>query len=202
MALTQKAKDHLVAGIASRKGGKEIAQALDAAQVFPIPLTSLLDPDGDPLVKFVDGASAVPGWNLADSEALNLRWNNHATPNAVLGQIALPPGLENGVHKLTLEFLCSKSGATVGDATTLLVTAFLTAAGALHDADADAGGTTNALVGNAAAKTTAVLSRDIAAADVPTDARSLTFTFQPTNGTLGTDDLMVHDVRLVVSKVV
>lgn len=163
--------------------------------IMPIPLASLLDPDGDPLAKFADGASAVPGFNLADSEALNLRWNNHATPNLVFGQIALPPDLDD-TQDAQLEFLCSKSGATVGDATTLTVTAFILAAGDLHDADANAGGVTNAIAGAAAAKTTAVLSRTIAAADIPAGARSMAFTFKPTDGTLGTDDFMVHDVRL------
>jgi hypothetical protein len=66
----------------------------------------------------------------------------------------------------------------------------------LHDADSNCGGVTGALVGNATAKTTAVLSLTLAAADIPANARSMTFTVTPTAGTLGTDDLMVHSVRL------
>lgn len=156
-----------------------------------IPLTSFLDADGDPLAKFVSAASPTFGFNLADSEALNLRWNNDATPGTALCQIALPHDLDDTADA-QLEFLCSKSGATVGDATTLTITAFLTAEGDLHDADTNAGGVTNALVGNAAAKTTDVLSRTIAAADIPAGARSMTFTVTPTAGLLGTDDLMIH----------
>ena len=68
--------------------------------------------------------------------------------------------------------------------------------GDLHDADADAGGTTDALVGNAAAKTTKKLTLEISAANVPAGAHSLTFTVTPTAGLLGTDDLMIHSVRL------
>jgi hypothetical protein len=199
MTISDKAKDRLASGLASRKAAKEVGYALDAAQIINIPLTSLLDPDGDPIVKFVNGASTLPGWSLTDSEAVCLRWNNDAAPGIVIGQVMLPPGLDS-TYSMALEFLCSKTGATVGDATTLTVTAFLTAAGALHDADADAGGVTNALTGDAAAKTTAVLTRTITGANIPTDARSMSFTFKPTAGTLGTDDLCVHDVRLVISK--
>ena len=55
---------------------------------------------------------------------------------------------------------------------------------------------TNALAGAAAAKTTALLSHTIVAADVPALARSMTFTVTPTAGLLGTDDLMLHEARL------
>lgn len=171
------------------------ADAVTANAIMRIPLTSFLDADGDPLAKFVSAGSPTFGFNLADSEALNLRWNNDATPGTALCQIALPPDLDD-TAAAQLEFLCSKSGATVGDATTLTITAFIIAAGDLHDADANAGGVTGALVGNAAAKTTALLSLTIAAADIPASARSMTFTVTPTAGTLGTDDLMIHDVRL------
>ena len=160
-----------------------------------IPIASFLDADGDPLAKFVSDDNTTFGFNLADSEALNLRWNNHATPGTALTQVSLPYDLDDTAAAY-LEFLCSKSGATVGDATTLTLTAYITAAGDLHDADANCGGVTNALTGDAAAKTTAVLSRTIAAADIPANARSMTFTVTPTAGTLGTDDLMIHSVRL------
>lgn len=179
--------------------GPHVAAALrdatTANAMVPIPLASFVDADGDPLAKFADGASTTPGFNLADSEAFGIRWNNHATPAAILGQVSLPKDLDDA-HDAYLEFLCSKTGATVGDATTLTTTAFLTAAGALHDADANAGGATSAMVGDAAAKTTAVISRTIAAADIPADARSMTFTVKPTDGTLGTDDIIIHEVRL------
>lgn len=160
-----------------------------------VPLTSFLDADGDPLAKFVSAGSPTFGFNLADSEALNLRWNNDATPGTALCQLSLPPDLDD-TAAAELEFLCSKSGATVGDATTLAVTAFILSAGDLHDADANAGGTTDAVVGNATAKTTKKLTLTIAAADIPASAHSMTFTVTPTAGTLGTDDFMIHSVRL------
>jgi hypothetical protein len=171
------------------------ADASTANAYVHVPLTSFLDADGDPLAKFVSAGSPTFGFNLADSEALNLRWNNDATPGTALCQVSLPPDLDDTANA-QLEFLCSKSGATVGDATTLTITAFILTAGDLHDADADAGGVTDALVGNAAAKTTKKLTRTIAAADIPASAHTMTFTVAPTAGLLGTDDLMLHSVRL------
>jgi len=171
------------------------ADAATANAYVHVPLTSFLDADGDPLAKFVSAGTPTFGFNLADSEALNLRWNNDATPGTALCQLSLPPDLDDSAAA-QLEFLCSKSGATVGDATTLTCTAFILAAADLHDADANAGGVTDALVGNATAKTTKKLTLTIAAGDIPADAHSMTFTVTPTAGTLGTDDLMVHSVRL------
>lgn len=160
-----------------------------------IPLNSFVDADGDPLAKFSSAASPTFGLNLADSEALNIRWNNDATPGTALCQVSLPSDLDDA-SPMALEFVCSKSGATVGDATTLTVTAFILSVGDLHDADANCGGVTNALTGNATAKTTAMLTHIITAANVPALARSMTFTVTPTAGLLGTDDLMLHEARL------
>lgn len=173
---------------------QEIYQGLKTAQAhLPIPLTSFLDADGDPLAKFVSAASPTFGFNLADSKALNLRWNNDATPGTALCNVALPQDLDD-TAAIVLHFLCSKSGATLGDATTLTITAFFQTVAALHDADADCGGVTGALVGNAAAKTVAELTLSIAAGDVPPAPCGLTFTVTPTAGLLGTDDLMIHAV--------
>jgi len=171
------------------------ADALTANAYMPIPLTSFLDADGDPLAKFVSAGSPTFGFNLADSEALNLRWNNDATPGTAICQVNIPSDLDDTAAS-ALEFLCSKSGATVGDATTLTVTAFIISEGDLHDADANAGGVSNAIAGAGVAKTTDVLSVAISAANMPASPRSMTFTVTPTAGTLGTDDLMVHAVGL------
>lgn len=161
----------------------------------PIPLTSFLDADCDPLTKFTSEANPTFGFNLADSEAVCLRWNNHATPGTATAQVSLPFDLDD-TKTATVEFLCSKSGATVGDATALTIGCYIISAGDLHNADINCGGDTGALVGDATANTTAVLSRTIAAADIPSGARSMTLTVTPKAGTLGTDDLLVHSVRL------
>jgi hypothetical protein len=160
-----------------------------------IPLTSFTAADGTPLAKFASGDDTTFGLNIADSEALCIRWNNHATPGTALCQLSLPVDLDDAAPA-QLEFLCSKSGATIGDATTLTLTAFITAAGDLHDADLNCGGVSDALVGDATAKTTKKLTRTIAAADIPESAHSLTFTVTPTAGKLGTDDLLLHSARL------
>lgn len=160
-----------------------------------IPLLSFGDADGDPLAKFADGASAVPGFNLADSEAFNIRWNNHATPAVILTQLGLPSDLDES-KPIYLDFYASKVGATVGDAVTFLAAMYLSAVGALHDADANAGGTSSAMTGNAATKTIQKVSLTIAAADVPAGVFTATLTIKPTDGTLGTDDVCLHAVKL------
>jgi hypothetical protein len=82
----------------------------------------------------------------------------------------------------------------VADATTFTVTAFFQTVAALHDADADCGGTTSALTGNATAKTVAELTLSITGADLPPSPSVLTFSIKPTDGTLGTDDAIVHGI--------
>jgi hypothetical protein len=158
---------------------------------YPIPLTSFTAADGTPLIKFASEDQATFGLNLADSESLCLRWNNHASPGTVLCEVHLPSDLDADTD-LTLNFLCSKSGATDADDTVLTIAAYVIASGALHDSDANCGGATGALVGTATAKTTATLSRTIAAADIPTGATRMSFSVTPS--LLGTDDLLVHDV--------
>lgn len=174
--------------------------ALNAQSIngwVPIPLNAWTDADGDPLAKFASAGTPTFGINVADSEATNIRFNNDASPGTMRTRIGLPPDLDDAADSY-LEFLCSKSGATVGDATTLLTTVYIVATGDLHDGDADAGGSTNALVGNATAKTTALLSHTITAANMPANARAMEITATPV--LLGTDDLMVHETRLRYKK--
>jgi hypothetical protein len=180
---------------------RDIADDIGLDGHIQIPLSSFLDADGDPLVKFADGASAVPGWNLADSEAFGIRWNNHATPNPVLTQVSLPADLDPE-QPMVVNVLASKVGATVGDAVTFTTTAFFHTVGALHDADANAGGATSAMVGNAATKTVQRVTRTIAAVDVPAPPASLTLTLKPTDGLLGTDDVIVESVWISYKKLV
>ncbi len=176
------------------------ALEVDAATAnasFYVPLTSFLDPDGDPLAKYSAGNTGVPGFTLADSEALCLRWNNYPG-NAgvtVVTQVGLPADLDDAAA-IVLEFLCSKSGATAGDATKITYAAYILSEGDLHDADTVVTGDTAALVGDAAAKTTDVLSATIGASDVPVGARSMTLQIFPKSGTIETDDFMLHAVRV------
>ncbi len=173
------------------------ADSATANASFGVPLTSFLDADGDPLAKFVADNVGTVGFNLADSEALNLRWNNYPSNPGVtaITQFCIPADLDDAAP-MVLEFLCSKSGATVGDATKITYAAYLISAGDLHDADTVVTGDTNALTGNATAKTTAVLTATIAAADVPAAGSTVTLKIFPKSGTIETDDFMVHAVRV------
>lgn len=175
-------------------GGSAAANGSGPPQVN-IPLASFVDPDGDPLAKFADGASAVPGFNLADSEAFGIRWNNHATPNEILTSVAMPQDLDDA-YPVVVHILASKTGATLADAVTFTITAFFQTVGALHDADTNAGGVSSAMTGDAAAKTSQEVTRTIAAADVPASPSVLTLTVKPTAGTLGTDDVIVSAIWL------
>jgi hypothetical protein len=160
-----------------------------------IPLADFRLVAGTPLAAFADGASATPGYAVDDSEAPAIRWNNHATPTAVYASVPLPPDLDDA-EDVVVKVLASKTGATIGDAVTFTLTAFMLTVGALRDADANAGGATGAMTGNAASKTVQAVSRTIAAADVPAAPGSLTLSMKPTDGTLGTDDVSVHSVWL------
>jgi hypothetical protein len=173
------------------------ADASTANASFSVALTGWLDADGDPLVKFVADNVGTVGYNLADSEALNLRWNNYPGNPGVTAicQFALPADLDDAAA-VVLQFLCSKSGATVGDATKITYAAYLISEGDLHDADTVVTGDTDALVGNATAKTTDILTATIAAGDVPVGAASMTLKIFPKSGLIETDDFMVHAVRV------
>lgn len=155
---------------------------------------------GTPLAAFADGASDTPGLALDNSEATGVRWNNHAAPLAIVGNVDLPRDRKPGTDVI-LHFKASKSGATVGDAVTFLTGAFANVVGALHDADANFGGTSSAMDGDAAAKTMQDVTLTLAAADIPDPSTTdpcptITLSIKPTDGTLGTDDVTLRDLQL------
>lgn len=160
-----------------------------------VPLSGGILAAGTPMAAFADNASSNPGITLANSEAYGIRWNNNGTQTAVWFGVAMPQDLDDTAD-VVLHFLVSKTGATVGDATTITVAAFFQTVGALHDADTDCGGATGAVTGDATAKTVTELTRTIAAADVPPAPCNLSFSIKPTDGTLGTDDFIVHAMWL------
>jgi hypothetical protein len=160
-----------------------------------VPITQFVDADGDPIVKFVNGASTIPGHALADSKALGVRWNNDANPGVILGSVMLPSDLDDTAN-VVMHIMASKTGATLGDAVTFLVAAYCQTVGALHDADANLGGTSSAMTGDATAKTVQELTLTLAAADIPAHPANLTFTIKPTDGTLGTDDVIIEAIWL------
>lgn len=154
---------------------------------------------GAPLAVFSNGASAVPGSALVDSKAFGIRWNNNGTLNAVVTSFAMPPDLDITANA-TLTIYASKTGATVGDAVTFDVGAYNQVVGALHDADSDFGGTTGAMTGNATAKTIQAVTLTLALANLAASPASVTLSIKPTDGTLGTDDLVIHHARITYQR--
>jgi hypothetical protein len=178
-----------------QREARDLSRQMTGSAMLYIPLASFVDADGDPLAKFADGAVTTPGFNLADSEAFGIRWNNHATPAPILTNIALPEDFDDA-EASSLVILASKVGATVGDAVTFTCTAFVVALAALHDAGTNLGGASTAMVGNAATKTVQKCTLTIAEAGYGTGEKVMNLTIKPTDGTLGTDDVIIHGVWL------
>lgn len=169
-----------------------IAALRGPGRIWIPPSAVVLASTGAPLAEFSDGASATPGLDVVDAETHAIRWNNHATPAAVMFKVFWDESLDVA-YDATLKAQCSKTGATLGDATSLTATAFNQVTGSLHDADADFGGASSAITGDATAKTLAVLTRTLAKANLPaTLPASTLFTVTPTAGLLGTDDFLIH----------
>lgn len=154
---------------------------------------------GAPLAVFADGASAVPGSAIVDSKAFGVRWNDHASPNAILTAFQIPSDA-NVTANMTLHIRASKVGATVGDAVTFLVTAYNQVNAAAHDADADFGGTSGAMTGDATTKTIQDVTLTLALANLAAYPASVTMSIKPTDGTLGTDDLVFHGAYITYTK--
>lgn len=175
------------------------ASGVSAAASMPICFTSAILAAGTPLAAFADNASSNPGLTLVDSKSVGIRWNNNANQTAVWTKFTMPADIDTAANA-TLEFLVSKSGATVGDATKITATLFNQVATALHDADADFGGDSSALVGNATAKTVSKLTLTLTAADLAAAGSAVSLSFKPKDGTLGTDDAILHGVNLVYKR--
>lgn len=161
---------------------------------LPLPIYAFSEDDGTALAVFSGGASTVPGWS-ATAEGGGIRWNNHANPDPVRTTIPYPPDLD-ATANVVVHFLAYKTGATSGDAVTWTCTAFENIDGALFDADADLGGASSAMTGAAATKTVQEETLTLALANVTGSPGCITFSIQPTDGTLGTDDVTLLAVWL------
>lgn len=154
-----------------------------------IPLTGAIEADGTALADFSDGASPTPGWSAGD-QSVGVRWNNHANPDPISLGFTMPQDIDLA-NDITLNILAAKIGATLADAVTWTVEAFNNVDAALYDADADFGGVSSAMTGDAATKTTQLESLALAAADLAAAGSQVVLTIQPTDGTLGTDDVIL-----------
>ena len=161
---------------------------------LPLPIYAFSEDDGTALAVFSGGASTTPGWS-ATAEGGGIRWNNHANPDPVRTTIPYPPDLD-ATANVVVHFLAYKTGATSGDAVTWTCTAFENIDGALFDADADFGGVSSAMTGAAATKTVQEETLTLALANVTGSPGCITFSIQPTDGTLGTDDVTLLAVWL------
>lgn len=150
---------------------------------------------GTPMAAFADNAASAPGVTLVDSEGMGIRWNNAASQVAVWTRFTMPIDIDTSKPAI-LELFASKTGATDADDTTFTITAFNNAKDALHDADANYGGATSAMVGTATAKTVQRLTLTLAAADLGQPGEPVSLSFKPTDGTLGTDDVSLYGVNL------
>lgn len=184
--------------------GRDIVTQLTAiaanqagAGYFQIPLTAFtLAATGAPMAVFDD---STVGPDLVDSETIALRWPNEASPPLVGVNLPLPLDL-NPNYPLKFHFICGKTGATAGDATSLTGAYYNVAVGGLHNADTAVVCVSNALTGAATAKTTARLTYTIAAADLVTPPGYFYLTAGPTAALLGTDDFLMHAVFATYTK--
>lgn len=181
----------------------EIYQTLETAQgIIAVPIQcALLGTTGAPLAVFADNAASAPGLQINDAASYGVAWNDAATQVAVANVVPLPLDLDV-TKAIVVRALVSKSGATVGDAVKLTITAKFLKPASLDDFDSDHGGDTNALTGNATTKTVTKLSLTIAANALSAVPAALVLTYKPKNGTLGTDDCYCHAMWLEYTKMV
>lgn len=174
---------------------EELYQNAQSTQRFEaLPLGAFREADGTALADFAGGDSTTPGW-ANESEVGGIRWNNHANPDPISASFPYPPDLDASAD-VTVHLLAAKVGATLADAVTWTVQFFENLDGALYDADADAGGASSAMTGDATSKTVQEETLTIAAADVNGAPGAFTISIQPTDGTLDTDDVILIAVWL------
>lgn len=179
---------------------QEIYQSLKSATASKqVPILSSMIADGTPLAKWTNGASTTPGVTLADSKSVGVRWNNDASPAAFYTSFVLPDDIDITANA-AIHVYASKVGATLADAVTFDVGLFNNAVGALHDADVNYGGTTSAMVGNSATKTVQKVTLALLAANLGVASDPVTLSIKPTDGTLGTDDVIIEAVELIYKR--
>jgi predicted RecA/RadA family phage recombinase len=170
--------------------GDVMLHLTSAQKTLPVALLGATELDGTILAAFGDGASPTPGIDTLGNEAIGIRWNNHATPDPVIISVPIPTDLDASAD-LTVHVLAAKTGATLADATTFDVGVFFLTSGMLYASDADCGGTTDAMDGDATANTLQEVSVTVSATDISGAPGVITLTLQPTDGKLGTDDVIV-----------
>ena len=168
---------------------QEIYQSLLTAKgIINIPMPVITNA-GVALAAFANADDPLPGFCVT-AEGLGIRWNNHGTPTPVGTKVIIPPDADITAN-MTLHILAAKTGATGADATKFAIEAFNNVVDALYDADADFGGDTDAMTGDATAKTVQHVTLTLALANLTAYPAAMELTLQPKDGTLGTDDVIM-----------
>lgn len=193
----------------SKTTAATVADALDELYVdgtsalgkIDLPPSSWYLLTGAPLAVFADAEAAVPGSDFDSSKCFCIRWNDHATPNAITRSFDMPPDMNTAVNPV-FHARVAKVGATnnAGNTTTLDVGLFNQVDAATINADSDFGGTTSALVPDATTLTIQNLTLTITATDLAAHPASATITMKPTAGTLDTDDLLFVDAYILYTR--
>ena len=158
-----------------------------------LPIGLFQEQDGTGLLDFT-GTTNPPGYSAGD-ETAGIRWNNVSTPDPVIVSFTMPRDIDTSYDAI-LRIRAAKTGNTVGDTVDWLVEVFNNALAALYDADSDYGGTSTSMTGNATAKTVQESTLVLAAANLGDPGDTVVLTIQPTDGKLGTDDVILLSVEL------
>lgn len=165
------------------------ASDISASALINIPLQGALEADGSILSIWADASSPTPG-RYAAAEYCGIKWNDHGSPDPIVFSIPYPTDLDPAVNVI-LHISAFKVGATAGDAVTWDVEAFENVQEALYDAGADFGGTSSAMTGDATTLTVQEETLILANANVNGAPAILNLTIHPTDGKLGTDDVVL-----------
>jgi hypothetical protein len=177
----------------------EIEVALKTAQ-YTINPSAILLATGAPLAVFADAEAAVPGTSILSSKELGVRWNDHATPNAIAVAFVLPQDYDDSAAIIAhFEGAIIKAGGGETDSPTLTVEAYFSSPGVALGAAANKGGTSGEFL-TAATNTWQEKTLTIAAADTPAAPGLLTLLVKPTAGELGTDDFALLPPWLEVTR--
>jgi hypothetical protein len=160
-----------------------------------VPIGSLCWNTGAAIAAFAD--NTTDGFELTGGEAKAVRWNNDTAPRiTVCGSFVVPEDADNAVAT-ELHFKGARIGAL--DTTMVLTVAlFAQSTGDAYDADADAGGNTQAYAGSTKIITDNYLS--LAAGVLPAGATA-SFT-AVADAALDGDDFILTDIYLKYTKAV
>jgi hypothetical protein len=159
--------------------------------ILPIDFKAGVLAAGTPMAAFSDNAASQPGVTLNNSKAVGIRWNDAATQVAVWSERDLPLSFDTS-QASTLVLMVSKSGATAADTSPFTVTMFEQVPGSLEDAGPTFSGSTSAIASpTATAKTCSRLTMTIPAKTFTAAPGRISISVKPTNGLLGTDDVLL-----------